>query len=176
MLRLLFAIVAAMARLLATTLDSITELLARLFGGGGLVPAPPVKDLTAALPQIEQITQARELAKGEGKATDILIKYSPSVQIQRYAAATEDARFEIDLELLTAGQQDWLTSLSGYQLKLVSRASNRQIDAALVGMPNAIAGLDSFVEDTRPASPVLAARIKEFRAGSTTAERHHVMH
>ncbi|MEY9198473.1 hypothetical protein ABIA16_003589 [Sinorhizobium fredii] len=163
MFRLLAAIAVAFARLFITGLDAFTDLIARLFGGGGgPLPAPPISNLQAALPQVEEITQARELAKGQGKASEMLTKMSPSLQVTRYANATEDDRFEVDLELLTPDQQDWLTGLAEPQLKLVSKASPRQIDGALAGTPCSVPGVDSVGEDLRPVNAFLASRIADF--------------
>lgn len=188
MFRILQMIVLAILRTFASTAKSIFDFLdyslratgkaldaaisipLRLFGGGGgPIPAPPIKDLKAALPTVEAITKARELAKGEGKAADIINRQSPAQQAQVFASTSEDDRMSADLSLLSDVQVDWLNGLSEGQLRAVADTTERRVSAALEGVPNALVAIRS-VGETEPET-VLGVRIAAFRAAKLTQDR-----
>lgn len=150
--------------------DSAIDIVTGPFRGGPAA-APPVKDLKMALPTVEAITQARDLAKGEGKAAEIINRQSPAQQAQVFASMSEDDRMSADLSLLSDVQVDWLNGLSEGQLRVVAEASERRVSAALEGEPNALVAIRSVGESESEPETALAARIAAFRAGRPAVDR-----
>ncbi len=154
-----------------TTCRLLDSAVSMVSGGGGAVPAPPVKDMKAALPQIDTITQARELAKGEGKAAEIINRQSLAQQAMTFAMLSEDERMSADLSLLSEDQVDWLNGLSEGQLRSIADATEQRVAAALAGEAKALVAIRSVNEPEPEAETVLSARIAAFRAGNLALDR-----
>ncbi|MBX5152584.1 hypothetical protein HJB78_16560 [Rhizobium lentis] len=143
MFRFIAAVIAAIAQLFMLPINTFAALLDRLFGGGGAVPAPPIHNLEAALPDESRIDEARDLQRGQAAAADIVLKKSPELQAKIYAGMSEEDRLGADLSLLSPAQQDWLILMSDKQLKVIAETSDRRIAAALAGEHNAITAIRS---------------------------------
>ncbi|CAN7257354.1 hypothetical protein LJR098_001052 [Rhizobium sp. LjRoot98] len=186
MFRFIQAILMGIMRIFQTTAQSIWDAfdwsirtsgrlidaaVSMVTGGGGVGPAPPVKDMKAALPQIDTITQARELAEGEGKAAEIINRQSPAQQAMTFAMMSEDDRMSADLSLLSDDQIDWLNGLSEGQLRSITDATEQRVTAALAGEPKALVAIRSVNEPEPEAETILGTRIAAFRAGNLALDR-----
>jgi hypothetical protein len=136
----------------------------RLFGGGaGAMPAPPIANLAGALPDVERIDQAKDLEFGKARASDAITKRSPAMQAKIYAGMTEEQRESADLTLLSPEQVFWLVNLEDKQLATFEGFSDRRIEAALKGEPDALTAILSVSQKDPMKETVFAARLAAAR-------------
>ncbi|MGO6676465.1 hypothetical protein [Rhizobium leguminosarum] len=166
MFRFLAAVAAAIARLIMAPINAIAALLDSLFGGGSAAPASPIPHLEAALPDESRIDQARDLERGKAAAADVILKQSPVMQVKTFASMSDDDRLQADLTLLREDQIGWLLDLNDRQLKAVAESSDRRIEAALNGEPNALTAIPSVGQAKANDGAWLGHRIDAKRAAT----------
>lgn len=136
----------------------------RLFGGGaGAMPAPPITNLAGALPDVDRLDKAKELEFGKARASDAITKRSPAMQAKLYAGMTEEQRESADLTLLSPDQVLWLLDLSDAQLATFESFSDRRLEAALKGEPNALTAILSVGQKDSAKETAFAARLAAAR-------------
>ncbi len=171
MIRFLVALARAVADLIAagfqaatTFVGMIEEMMKRLFGGGGASTAAPVDNIDQALPDLDRLDRAEELAEGEVKAVDNLMTRSPAQQAQIFASMAKDDRILADLSLLQPAQVDWLNGLHDDQLRIVAEASERRVADALAGKPQSLMATLSVGQEPQIDETTFAHRLAAKRA------------
>lgn len=88
----------------------------------GLMPRPRTEEFQNI--QREDVNEAAEQAKRTEEAVDAILRdMSPAEVVKAYAAASPKDRALMDLSALDADGQDWLQSLSGNELTLLSMST-----------------------------------------------------
>jgi len=152
----------------AASIAAIFALPGRLLGDGGAGSAAPLDNLEMALPDIDRLDRAEELAAGEVKAVDNLMTRSPAQQAQIFASMDKEDRILADLSLLRPDQVDWLNGLHEDQLRIVAEASERRVADALSGKPQSLLATLSVGQEPPTDKTTLAHRLASKRASQLT--------
>jgi hypothetical protein len=173
MIRLIQAVIRALRNMIVAggsamlqVWDELFKTLAKFGGGGGSGIAAPEKDITAAMPSFDQLDHAKELAAGDARAVEHLVKLSPAQQVKMFASMSEADRMTADLSLLSEAQFDWVHRLSDGQLKVINDTSDRRVAAALSGEPGQLLGTKSVGEIDEEPETALGYRLAAARAGT----------